>query len=148
MEVAKNIKNEYVVRAEGIVNKRPEKNVNAGVQNGDIELEIRAIEILNPSDAMPFDISSDTSGIDEEFAPSIATSISAPRGCRRICACEANSSDAAENFCSQKISPRSRRRSSPSRHPRVRATSSCLRASIPASSTRSHSRLSNTSNFS
>ena len=65
MEAAKNIKNEYVVRAEGIVNKRPEKNVNAGVQNGDIELEIRAIEILNPSDAMPFDISSDTSGIDE-----------------------------------------------------------------------------------
>jgi aspartyl-tRNA synthetase len=47
------------------VNKRPEKNAQADRQNGDIELEIKAIEILNPSDAMPFDISNDTSGIDE-----------------------------------------------------------------------------------
>lgn len=65
MEAAKDIRNEYVVRIEGIVNKRPEKNVQADRQNGDIELEIKGIEILNPSDAMPFDISNDTSGIDE-----------------------------------------------------------------------------------
>ena len=65
MERAKDIRNEYVIRVEGLVNKRPEKNVQADRQNGDIELEIKAIEILNPSDTMPFDISSDTSGIDE-----------------------------------------------------------------------------------
>ena len=65
VETAKEIRNEYVVRVEGIVNKRPEKNAQADRQNGDIELEIQAIEILNPSDAMPFDISGDTSGIDE-----------------------------------------------------------------------------------
>jgi len=65
MEVAKDIRNEYVVSVEGVVNKRPEKNAQADRQNGDIELEIQAIEILNPSDAMPFDISGDTSGIDE-----------------------------------------------------------------------------------
>lgn len=65
METAKDIRNEFVVRVEGIVNKRPEKNAQADRQNGDIELEIQAIEILNPSDAMPFDISNDTSGIDE-----------------------------------------------------------------------------------
>jgi aspartyl-tRNA synthetase len=65
MEAAKDIRNEYVVRVEGVVNKRPEKNVQADRQNGDIELEIKGIEILNPSDAMPFDISGDTSGIDE-----------------------------------------------------------------------------------
>jgi aspartyl-tRNA synthetase len=65
MEVAKDIRNEYVVRVEGIVNKRPLKNAQADRQNGDIELEIKAIEILNPSEAMPFDISNDTSGIDE-----------------------------------------------------------------------------------
>lgn len=65
MEAAKDIRNEYVVRVEGILNKRPEKNAQADRQNGDIELEIRAIEILNPSEPMPFDISGDTSGIDE-----------------------------------------------------------------------------------
>lgn len=65
MEIAKEIRNEYVVRVEGIVNKRPEKNVQADRINGDIELEVQAIEILNPSEPMPFDISEDTSGIDE-----------------------------------------------------------------------------------
>lgn len=65
MEAAKDIRNEYVVRVEGVVNKRPEKNAQADRQNGDIELEVKGIEILNPSDAMPFDISNDTSGIDE-----------------------------------------------------------------------------------
>lgn len=65
METAKDIRNEYVVRVEGTVNKRPEKNVQADRQNGDIELEVKAIEILNPSEAMPFDISGDTSSIDE-----------------------------------------------------------------------------------
>lgn len=65
MESAKDVRNEYVVRVEGVVNKRPEKNAQPDRQNGDIELEIKAIEILNPSDAMPFDISGDTSNIDE-----------------------------------------------------------------------------------
>ncbi len=65
MDAAKEIRNEYVVCVEGVVNKRPEKNTQADRQNGDIELEVKAIEILNPSDAMPFDISNDTSGIDE-----------------------------------------------------------------------------------
>lgn len=65
MDASKDIRNEYVVRAEGVVNKRPEKNAQTDRPNGDIELEIKAIETLNPSDAMPFDISGDTSGIDE-----------------------------------------------------------------------------------
>jgi len=65
MDTAKEIRNEYVVRVEGVVNKRPEKNVQTDKLNGDIELEIKNIEVLNPSDAMPFDISGDTSGIDE-----------------------------------------------------------------------------------
>ena len=65
MDAAKDIRNEYVVRVDGIVNRRPEKNTQADRQNGDIELEIKSIEILNPSDAMPFDISGDTRDIDE-----------------------------------------------------------------------------------
>lgn len=65
MDAAKDIRNEYVVRIEGVVNKRPEKNAQAEKPNGNIELEIRAIEILNPSEPMPFDSTGDTSGIDE-----------------------------------------------------------------------------------
>ena len=65
IEIAKEIRNEYVVCVEGVVNKRPEKNAQADRQNGDIELEVLTIEILNPSEPMPFDISNDTSTIDE-----------------------------------------------------------------------------------
>ena len=65
METAKGVRNEFVVRVNGIVNQRPERNVQADKQNGDIELEIKAIEVLNESEPMPYDISTDTSGIDE-----------------------------------------------------------------------------------
>jgi len=57
MEAAKDIRNEYVVRVEGVVNKRPEKNINPEMQNGDIELEINKIEVLAPAAPLPFDMS-------------------------------------------------------------------------------------------
>lgn len=66
METAKTVRNEFVVSIEGIVNKRPEKNVQADKVNGDIELEIKGIEVLNESEPMPFDIGTDTIGIDEQ----------------------------------------------------------------------------------
>jgi len=56
LEVAKELGAEYAVAITGIVNERPEKMVNADVQNGDIELEITAITILNASEALPFDM--------------------------------------------------------------------------------------------
>lgn len=61
LEVAKELREEYSVAVKGIVNQRPEKMVNAGMENGDIELEITGIEILNVSEAMPFDMSADVS---------------------------------------------------------------------------------------
>lgn len=65
MEVAKDVRGEYVVKVTGIVNKRPERNVQADKPNGDIELEIKGIEVLNASEPVPFDVSGDTLGIDE-----------------------------------------------------------------------------------
>lgn len=56
LEVAKELTQEYSVAVTGIVNERPEKMVNANVLNGDIELEITGIEILNASEALPFDM--------------------------------------------------------------------------------------------
>lgn len=54
IEAAKEVRHEYVVSIVGMVNKRPEKNVNAGVQNGDIELEITGIDVLSRAE-IPFE---------------------------------------------------------------------------------------------
>src|SRR3989338_4622642 len=66
IETAKDVKTEFVVAVTGLVNARPEKNVQAAVQNGDIELQIESIEVLSASETLPFEISSDTSGIGED----------------------------------------------------------------------------------
>src|SRR5690606_9317068 len=58
---AKTLSNEFSVAITGMVNQRPEKMINEKVQNGNIELEITSIEVLNPSSAMPFDLDSDLS---------------------------------------------------------------------------------------
>lgn len=55
LEVAKEVKSEWVVAVKGIVNKRPEKNIKADVQNGDIELEITEITVLSKAVELPFD---------------------------------------------------------------------------------------------
>src|SRR5580693_2549547 len=59
LEAAKEIRPEFVVAIEGVVNQRPEKNINAGVQNGDIELEIKKIEIIAKSRELPFELNAE-----------------------------------------------------------------------------------------
>ena len=59
IESAKEINVESSVSMIGIINKRPEKNVLAGKQNGDIELQIEGIDVLNPSQTLPFDLSAE-----------------------------------------------------------------------------------------
>ncbi len=55
IETAKEVRNEYVVSVGGKVNARPEKNVNANVLNGDIELEVTELEILSKAE-IPFEL--------------------------------------------------------------------------------------------
>lgn len=57
LTVAEELRQEWVVSVTGKVNKRPEKMVNAKVENGDIELEITHIEVLAKAEALPFDMS-------------------------------------------------------------------------------------------
>ncbi len=66
-EVAKPVRPEWVLEVRGKVNKRPEKNVQADKQNGDIELEILGIKVLNSAETPPFDLSSDGKEINEEI---------------------------------------------------------------------------------
>ncbi len=65
LEVAKKIRDEYVVKVKGLVNKRPDRNVQPDVFNGDIELEVNEIEIINESETLPYNIH-DSLAINEE----------------------------------------------------------------------------------
>ncbi len=66
IETAKTIRPEWVLKITGKVNARPEKNINAGVMNGDIELEVLKIEILNKAETPVFSVNEDTKNINEE----------------------------------------------------------------------------------
>src|ERR1035437_8097101 len=61
IEKAKEIRPEWVIEVKGIVNKRTDKNAN-----GNVEIEVLDIEILNKAETLPFDITTDTSGVNEE----------------------------------------------------------------------------------
>ncbi|HVV39185.1 MAG TPA: aspartate--tRNA(Asn) ligase [Candidatus Paceibacterota bacterium] len=65
LEVAQTLKQEWVVRVEGKVNERPEK-MRRDVQNGTIELEITAIEVLSKAESMPFALDAELN-IDTHF---------------------------------------------------------------------------------
>ena len=66
IESAKDVRVESAVAITGLVNKRPDKNVQEGKQNGDIELQIEGMEVLGAAATLPFEISGDTAGINEE----------------------------------------------------------------------------------
>ncbi len=57
LESSKEIRSEWVVEIIGIVNRRPEKNIQAGngKMNGDIELEIKHIKVIGIAKELPFE---------------------------------------------------------------------------------------------
>lgn len=59
LAIAQELRTAWVVEVSGIVHKRPEKMVNANVENGDIELEITGITVISKAEALPFDIDGD-----------------------------------------------------------------------------------------
>lgn len=65
-EVGSKIRPEWVVEVHGKVNQRPEQAIQKDKQNGDIEVEILNISILNEAEALPFDIIGDGKEINEE----------------------------------------------------------------------------------
>lgn len=56
---AQELKPEWVVRASGLVKKRPEKMINPGILNGDLELELQELEILGRAKELPFEKDAD-----------------------------------------------------------------------------------------
>jgi aspartyl-tRNA synthetase len=65
MDAVKELRTEWVVKISAKVNERPEKNRVEGA-NGDIELEVLGIEVLNEAETPAFDISGDGKEIGEE----------------------------------------------------------------------------------
>ena len=66
MDTAKELRTEWVVEVLGKVNERPERNKQADKQNGDIELEILGITVLNKAETPAFDVSGDGREIGED----------------------------------------------------------------------------------
>ncbi len=61
--LASNLKNESVLKVEGIVKERESKNKN--IATGDIEVELTNIELLNSSRDLPFEITNDTTALED-----------------------------------------------------------------------------------
>ncbi len=57
--VAESLRNEFCVRIEGLVRRRPEGTVNQNMGSGDIEVLCCGLEILNPSVTPPFQLDDD-----------------------------------------------------------------------------------------
>ncbi|MGZ4256527.1 MAG: aspartate--tRNA ligase [Gaiellaceae bacterium] len=60
---ARDIRNEFVLRAEGEVVARAEENVNPALPTGDVELQVDRLEILSRCPPLPFQL--DEEGVDE-----------------------------------------------------------------------------------
>jgi nondiscriminating aspartyl-tRNA synthetase len=59
IEAASELKPQWYVAMRGQVNKRPEKMVKTDETNGDIEFEIKAIEVLGKAKELPFELGSE-----------------------------------------------------------------------------------------
>lgn len=66
-ETASTIRPEWVVEVTGLVNKRPDKMVVADVLNGNLELEVTNIKVINEAITPPFAINEDTHEINEDI---------------------------------------------------------------------------------
>ncbi len=58
-KLAQELRNEFVIKISGVVNKRPSGTINAKLSTGEVEVLARELEILNPSNTPPFDIQDD-----------------------------------------------------------------------------------------
>jgi aspartyl-tRNA synthetase len=65
-EVAKALRNEFVIKVTGVVEPRPEDAENSDLTTGDIEVNVEELEILNIAKTTPFEIDNDIN-VNEEI---------------------------------------------------------------------------------
>jgi aspartyl-tRNA synthetase len=61
--VAHDVRNEFVLRAEGEVVRRAPEAVNPNLPTGEVELQVDTLEVVSPSEPLPFQL--DEEGVDE-----------------------------------------------------------------------------------
>jgi aspartyl-tRNA synthetase len=59
LDLVSNVRSEWVLQIEGVVEHRPEGMVNPKMATGEIEVAARSVVVLNPAKALPFMISKD-----------------------------------------------------------------------------------------
>ncbi len=64
-DIAKNLRDEFVIKAKGIVSERPKGTENSKISTGKIELQVKELEILNESETLPFGIDDKTTVSEE-----------------------------------------------------------------------------------
>lgn len=65
LEIADQLRNEYVIEVKGTVVARNEKEVNTEINTGKIEIAVSDVKILNKSENPPFDIKDDITASEE-----------------------------------------------------------------------------------
>jgi len=58
-KLAQGLRNEFVIKLTGLVNKRPGGTINSKLATGEVEILAQELEILNPSNTPPFEIQDD-----------------------------------------------------------------------------------------
>jgi aspartyl-tRNA synthetase len=66
-KIAQELRSEYVVELQGVVNKRPKELVNPNLETGKIEIEAKKIALINRSEIPPFPLDNDGYAIDEDL---------------------------------------------------------------------------------
>ena len=89
-KVAHDIRNEFVIRAEGEVVARAPEAVNPSLPTGEVELQVDELEIVSRSEPLPFQL--DDENVEETRGCATATSTCGARRCRATCASPPRSS--------------------------------------------------------
>ncbi len=66
-ELLDEARQEWVIQVVGVVERRPAGMENAKTPNGEIEVAVREVQVLNPSKALPFNVNNGNSSLDENL---------------------------------------------------------------------------------
>ncbi len=66
-DTVKDIRPEWVVAIEGMVNERPQNMINPDIETGTVEIKAESIEVLSEAKTIPFEIDSPGQDINEEL---------------------------------------------------------------------------------
>ncbi len=66
-KLAKEVRPEWIIEVEGVVQERGEKNKNPNIPTGEVEILAKKLKILSKAQTPPFEVSEGTSNINEEL---------------------------------------------------------------------------------